>query len=330
MKHLKIMVIICLCLNTFVSCKVKTILPQETPSVVIEKKALPLAVVPLPEVKAPLSLWTTIPRNISINDYFDYLAGVVAQYDSLVPYPLSEHMLVHANPWIMDTLANTDYYRLMARDSFVYDQNKLIVLRPGDSLLVPDSLQAASLQKSLDHILIDINIPEFKLRIYQDSALKYTFPVRVGQNRRRYLAMAEDTLNIRTRTGKGTIVRIETNPRFYNPVNGKRFYTTRRDDQKRTLMPRIPWIETEINGIRNGQLIHPTTNPKSLGKAYSNGCIGTKEADAWYIYYHAPLGTPIQIRYDLIVKDSLGEEVLLKDIYRRGIRKAQLNLLKGR
>ena len=53
--------------------------------------------------------------------------------------------------------------------------------------------------------------------------------------------------------------------------------------KKVTKLPQIPFIETEINGIRNGQLIHPTTNPETLNKAYSNGCIGTKEADAWVI-----------------------------------------------
>ena len=80
-------------------------------------------------------------------------------------------------------------------------------------------------------------------------------------------------------------------------------------------MPQIPFIETEINGIRNGQLIHPTTNPITLEKAYSNGCIGTKEADAWVIYYYAPIGTKIRIRYDINVKNSMGKKIVLKDIY---------------
>ena len=81
-------------------------------------------------------------------------------------------------------------------------------------------------------------------------------------------------------------------------------------------MPVIPWIETEINGIRNGQMIHPTTNPETLGKAYSNGCIGVSESDAWIIYYHAPLNTALQIRYDLIILDEKGEKRELEDIYK--------------
>ncbi|WP_415867183.1 L,D-transpeptidase family protein [Thalassobellus suaedae] len=77
----------------------------------------------------------------------------------------------------------------------------------------------------------------------------------------------------------------------------------------------MPFIETEINGIRYGQLIHPTTNPETLNKAYSNGCIGTKEGDAWVVYYYAPIGTKIQIRYDLNGTDTKDKSLLLKDIY---------------
>ncbi len=262
------------------------------------------------------------PKRIAVQDtvrlqrYFNYIDSLVVAYDSLTNYTLSEHLLVRANPWVITTLENTDYYRMMERDSFVYDQKKQIVLRPMDSLLIPDSLAADLMMNRIERTHIDVNIPEFKLRVYEDATLLYTFPVRVGQNRKRYLKMGDRMTDLRTKIGKGEIVNYSRNPVFYNPVDGKRFYLTKRDDKRTTLMPQVPWIETEINGIRNGQLIHPTTNPKSLGKAYSNGCIGTSEADAWVIYYHAPVGTKVNIRYDLNVKDSLGNETILKDIYK--------------
>ena len=256
-----------------------------------------------------------VSRDITVGQYFKFMDSLASKYDSLVPYALSEHVLVRANPWIMDTLANTDYYRQMAKDSFVYDQRKMIVLRANDSLLIPDTVEGQRLIRDMEHTWIDVNIPEFKLRIYQDSLLLYTFPVRVGQHRKRYLAMGDRITDLRTKTGKGKIVRLERNPSFYNPVTGKRFYVTRRDDKKTTIMPVIPWIETEINGIRNGQMIHPTTNPVTLGKASSNGCIGVTEADAWIIYYHAPLNTHVQIRYDLDILDEKGKVQKLKDIY---------------
>ena len=259
--------------------------------------------------------WILITRDINISEYFDYMDSLVNVYDSYVPYPLSEHLLVHANPWIIDTLANTDYYRMMARDSFVYDQRKLLILRLSDSIMIPDSLSALTILDSFKKTHLDINIPEFKFRIYQDTALLFTFPVRVGKNTKKYLGMVDKTIDLRTKTGSGKIVRHEKDPEFYNPVNHERFYTTKRDDDKTTLMPQIPWIETEINGVRNGQMIHPTTNPETIGKASSNGCIGTRESDAWFIYYYAPLETAITIRYNLEYTNGKGEKVKLKDIY---------------
>lgn len=256
-----------------------------------------------------------VENDICVGDYFSFMDSITTAYDSVVNYPLSEHLLVHANPWIIDTLANTDYYRMIEKDSFVYDQGDCLVLREGDSLKIPDSLLAGRILKGFQNTFIDINIPEYKLRIFQDSSELFSFPIRVGQNRKRYLAMGERVTDLRTKTGSGTIVRHARDPDYYNPTTGRRFHLTRRDDQKTTLMPQIPWIETEINGMRYGQMIHPTTNPKTLGKAYSNGCIGTKEADAWVIYYYAPLGTEIHIRYDLKAKDSIGGEIELEDIY---------------
>ncbi|MGB5556355.1 MAG: L,D-transpeptidase, partial [Flavobacteriaceae bacterium] len=258
----------------FLSCRVKqeTIMnPLESTteynadSIVVESPAL---------AKIASPNYVAITRNITIGEYFGYMDSLVKQYDASVPYLLSEHLLVRANPWIIDTLSNTDYYRMIERDSFVYDQKKLIVLRKTDSLVIPDSTAITQLLRSLKRTWIDVNIPEFKLRIYEDSTLLFTFPIRVGQNKKKYLAMGDRITDLRTKSGLGEVVRIERNPKFYNPVNGKQFFATKRDDQRTTLMPQIPWIETEINGVRNGQMIHPTTNPETLEKAYSNGCIG--------------------------------------------------------
>jgi len=274
------------------------------------------------EAKVSSDLKNTVPRivllekDICVSDYFPFMDSITLAYDSIVSYPMSEHLLVHANQWIIDTLANTDYYRMILRDSFVYDQGQCVVLKIGDTLKIPDSLQAGRILKNFENTYLDINIPEYRLRIFRDSTELYSFPIRVGQNRKRYLAMGGRVTDLRTKSGSGTIVRHARDPDYYSPTTGKRFHLTKRDDEKTTLMPQIPWIETEINGVRNGQMIHPTTNPETLGKAYSNGCIGTKEADGWVIYYYAPLGTEIHIRYELKAKDSIGEEIELEDIYK--------------
>ncbi len=259
-----------------------------------------------------------IEKAVAVSGYFQYMDSLAAALQPGLPYPISEHLIAHANPGLIHTLSETDYYRLMARDSFVYDQQQLVILRPGDRLRIPGAREATALYNALDRTWIDVNIPEFRLRIYRDSLLLYAFPIRVGQNRTRYLKTAGREEDLRTKTGKGIIVEHNRFPDFYNPVDGKRFYTTRRDDGKTTLMPQIPWMHTSINGIRYGQMIHPTTNPETLGKAYSNGCIGLGEADSWVLYYYAPVGTRIRIRYDLRGQDEQGREHVFADIYGYG------------
>lgn len=256
-----------------------------------------------------------IAKDIPIKDYFQFIDSLVTHYDSITNYPLSEHLLVRANPWIIDTLQNTDYYIMKARDSFIYDQKEMIVLKVGSTLEIPSFVKAEKIKSSLKQTYIDVNIPEFKLRIYENSIMLFEFPIRVGRHEKKYLKMGNRVTDLRTVTGTGTIVRQAKNPDYYNPTNGHQYFSTNRDDKKVTKLPQIPFLETEINGIRNGQLIHPTTNPVSLGKAYSNGCIGTSEAAAWIIYYYAPIGTKVVIRYNRDVLDAFGETVLLEDIY---------------
>jgi L,D-transpeptidase ErfK/SrfK len=266
-------------------------------------------------IKDSLPVWIHINRPVLIKDYFQFVDSIVSRYDTLVSYKLTEHLLVRANSRLIDTLAKTDFYYMMAQDSFVYDQKELIVIRAGDSIHLPASEKANSILSDFERTWIDINIPEYRLRVYKDSVELFSFPIRVGQNRKKYLAMGDRITDLRTKAGSGKIIRHERDPDFYNPTNGRQFYVTRRDNDSVTMMPQIPWIETEINGVRNGQMIHPTTNPETLQKAYSNGCVGTKEGDGWIIYYYAPINTPIKIRYELTVKDANGDPVLLKDIY---------------
>ncbi len=258
---------------------------------------------------------TKINQNIRVEMYFQFLDSLVQVYDSIAPYKLTEHLLVRSNPWIIDTLQNTDYYRMKARDSFVYNQKKMIVIPKGNALVIPGLKQVDSLQKAFKNTFIDVNIPEFKLRIYQDSIKLFEFPVRVGRHETKYLEMSGREEDLRTKTGTGFIVGYNKNPRYANPANNHDYKVTRRDDGKVTLVPQIPFIETELNGMRYGQMIHPTTNPETLGKAYSNGCIGTKEADAWVIYYYAPINTKVDIRYNLKVINEDGSVVIMKDIY---------------
>ncbi|ULC57847.1 L,D-transpeptidase [Flaviramulus sp. BrNp1-15] len=263
----------------------------------------------------------SLPKKIKVNNdviienYFQFLDSITKKYKTSTSFELTEHLLVRANPWIIDTLQNTDYYRMKTRDSFIYNQKKMIVIPKGTLITIPDSTIAKKILNSFKNTVIDVNIPEFKLRIYEDSTKLYEFPVRVGRYEKKYLEMSGRIEDLRTKTGKGYVINHVKNPRYVNPANNHEYFVTKRDDNKVTKLPQIPFIETEINGLKNGQLIHPTTNPITLEKAYSNGCIGTKEADAWVIYYYAPINTKINIRYDLNIINEKGEEMEFNDIY---------------
>ena len=257
----------------------------------------------------------TVPENLSIRKYYVYIDSVVCKYQLLLNYHISEHIIVRFNTWIVDTLAALDYYLAKQQGRSILRQDTFTILKKGDLILIPDSAAAAAIEDTLLNTLIDVNLPEFKLRIYEYDKLKFEFPVRIGRNEKKYLALAQREIDLKTPIGKGEIVRVAIDPYYINPTTGKRYYQTRRDDDVYTKMPVIPWIEPEINGIRYGSLIHPTTNETTLGKAYSSGCVGTKEADAWYIYYHAPIGTKVIFRYDLETINAEGDTVYHADVY---------------
>jgi L,D-transpeptidase ErfK/SrfK len=258
-----------------------------------------------------------VPEAVPIRKYFPWMDSLVLAYDSLVPYPLTEHLIVRANPWIIDSLEQTDYYLQKEKGRFIYDQAGMPALRKGDTLGIPGPEMALRILARIAHTVIDVNIPEYTLRILEGTDTLYTFPVRVGRNERKYLEMAGRVVDLRTAVGEGSIVRIERYPAWINPSDCKPYEVTRRDDGLLTACPQIPWLEPEINGQRLGHLIHPTTNPRTLGRAYSNGCIGTKEGDAWVVYYHAPSGTRVVFRYDLWTVGPEGDTVRLRNVYRR-------------
>jgi hypothetical protein len=276
---------------------------------------VPIADVKEQEVPMPALYTAPFPFDVRMEDYYRTVDSLVQLYCATVAEDLDEHVLILANPRIIDTLASFDYYRRMEQGDLIADQRKCIVFHKGDSLLIPDSLMTAAIVQRLSTTVLDLNIPEYRLRILEGSDTLYSFLVRVGRDEEKYLETAGHLVNLKTRQGKGQIVRVERNPYFVNPSTGKRYKGTTRDDGQYTTMPLIPWIEPTVNGMRYGQLIHPTTNESTLGKAYSHGCIGLSECDMWRVYYHAPIGTVVNFRYELLIKDANGDSVLLKDIY---------------
>jgi hypothetical protein len=281
------------------------------------QKDAPIIVVKADTIVVKTSLFTHfVPKNVQIKDYFRYLDSLARAYDSLVPYDLTAHLIVRTNPWLIDSLQSTDYYLKREKGVCVYDQKELVILKQGDSLTIPTDTIAKEILAKQAKTMLDVNIPEFKLRIVEGSDTIGTYAVRVGQNRiTKWAIFDEKNARLRTKTGNGKIVNTYFKSTFLDPANGKTSEKTKRDDGDSTFLPLMPWLEPEINGESFGQLIHPTSNQKTLGKAYSNGCIGTGEGNMWRIYYYAPIGTKVRISYHLNSVDSAGVAVKLTDIY---------------
>lgn len=270
---------------------------------------------PLKTIEADYAFLIVVDSPILVKQYYAFMDSLLAAYKPCVPYVLTEYIVAHTNPWIIDTLVSFDYYARKAKGETINDQKEMTVLHQGDVIILPKKPQADSIDAMLANTVIDVNIPEFKLRILVYDSAKYTFPVRVGRNERKYLAMAGHEVSLKTPIGEGEIMRIAYNPSFINPADNKVYYATKRDDGHYTQLPLIPWLEPLINGKRLGSLIHPTTNEATLGKAYSNACVGLPEGVSWIVYYFAPLGTKVQFRYQLDVVNDTGDSVRLKDIY---------------
>lgn len=250
-----------------------------------------------------------------IKNYHTWVEKTLGKINKGRTYYINEHVFILANPSIQDSLKKSDYYDQKERGLLIMDSKECIFIEKGSRLLIPDSLLTLQYMTDIQNTRLKLNIPEFTLRVYRYDRLVDSFFVRVGKNETKYLAMAGRELDLRTKTGSGQIVAVNKKPIFTNPVDNKKYKGTYRDDGVLTKLPNIPWLETEINGIRNGQMIHPTTNLGTIGKAVSNGCIGLREKDAWAIYFYAPVGTKIDILYQLTVKDKEGNELLLEDIY---------------
>lgn len=265
------------------------------------------------ELVKPIEI--VVNKDVPIRAYFKWMDSIVADFNQAHNYEIDEYIIVHNNNWIIDTLAHTDYYYLMDKGIFNEDSQSLLALTKNQVLVIPDSIETQNLRTRLCHTSLELNIPEFRLRIFQEEKEIYKFPVRVGKVGKRYMAMAKATVDMRTKPGIGEIIRVNKKPILANPVDNRKYEKTNRDDGKRTTLPAIPWLEPSINGRSVGQLIHPTTNLETLGKASSNGCIGLRESDAWIVYYYAPLGTKVVVKYELQGKNDAGETVEFENIY---------------
>ena len=219
------------------------------------------------------------------------------------------------NPWLLDTIRSSDYYRALAKGTFVTDLDSVSLFGPGAVIRIPDSIRSIRVAGMIRENIIVLNIPQFRITILNGSDTLCSCPVRVGRNERVLLETVGHEVDLRTPVGKGKIIRVRRHPISKNLHTGEPYVQTRRDDGRITRMPDIPSLEPILDGNRWGKMIHATTNQATIGKAYSHGCVGVTEACMWTLYFLAPEGTAVEFRYDLQPGLLRGENVMLTDIY---------------
>lgn len=161
---------------------------------------------------------------------------------------------------------------------------------------------------------IIVNLPSYELFfIIADKVESY--PVRIGKK------------SHPTEIGKGYIINKIRKPVFRYTIgdNAGEVITQSRiyDQPNGKLIKVIPMpyedmrsLEPYINGKRNGQMIHSTTNSETIGYPWSSGCIGLKIDDMLKLYEKVPLHTELEIRYD-VLRYNENTLLLYADVYNR-------------
>lgn len=152
---------------------------------------------------------------------------------------------------------------------------------------------------------IVINVPAFRLTLYEDGVAIRSYPVGVGRNVKPSVF------------GDTEIINKVTDPTYYPP-----------DWWKRGLEPIPPGPDNPV-GTRwlglgfPGYGIHGTNQPESIGTAASSGCIRMYNEDVEELARLVGVGTPVRLVYETIEAwvDPVRDVPVIRvypDIYGRG------------
>jgi lipoprotein-anchoring transpeptidase ErfK/SrfK len=143
---------------------------------------------------------------------------------------------------------------------------------------------AAHRPAASDRVIV-ISIPDRKLVLLEDGAVKRVYPVAVGKP------------STPSPAGRFTIVRQVSNPTYSH--NGKVVGPG----------PRNPVGSRWMGLSAKGYGIHGTNEPNSIGKAASHGCIRMGKANLEELYTLVDVGDAVEIHaeHDATVAMALGE-----------------------
>ncbi|MDD4263425.1 MAG: L,D-transpeptidase [Firmicutes bacterium] len=150
---------------------------------------------------------------------------------------------------------------------------------------------------------IDINIPEYKLRLYYENKLVETYTIAVGKS------ITPSIL------GDFKIINVVKDPTWY--PKGQEPIPPGNDN------PLGPWW---LGLDYPGYGIHGNNSPSSIGKAQSAGCIRMNNEDVTYLASIISKGTPVRLRYDVFLasyKRDLFQVAVYPDVYALGVNTAE-------
>lgn len=133
-----------------------------------------------------------------------------------------------------------------------------------------------------------INVPAMRLEMFEDGQLVKSYGISVGKPA--------------TRTPLGTfqIVTKVKNPTWYGP--NKEVVKPGRNNPVGTR-----WIGLDLKGYG----IHGTSQPKSIGRAASHGCIRMRNSEVEDLFARIQIGDQVEILYETVMADG----TTLRDLY---------------
>lgn len=188
-------------------------------------------------------------------------------------------------------------YTAIVRANRITDPNKIFI---NQKLILPNE---AIVPKVIDQGII-INLPEYRLYLFNRGKLAGIYPVAIGLP------------TWQTPVGEFTILNKVKDPAWYMPPE-----MARRENIEKEIIPPGPnnplgdrWIGTSIKHTG----IHGTNQPMSIGKSLSHGCIRLYPEDIQKVFGAVNIGDPGEFLYDPVKVTVVDREIFVEahpDIY---------------
>jgi len=179
----------------------------------------------------------------------------------------------------------------ISNPNLIFSEQKLIIPR---KTIVPRVLERGMV----------INIPEFRLYLFEGGMLTDIFPVSVGLP------------TWQTPVGEFTIANKVKDPAWYMPPE-----MAEKENVKREIIPAGPdnplgdrWIGTSIKHTG----IHGTNQPMSIGRALSHGCVRLYPENIQRLFEKVEVGDPGVFVYEPVKISATEGEILIEvhpDVY---------------